>query len=124
MTESGWAGTANHRTVPGGYPHAYSSYFAASWRYRRMLELLDGSDAISAEDHWRFMSDTKNTMAAALAPMIADALASQDDTRAMAEVLRRVERDYQLETEYGHGARTGPYVFVFGDIPDESGMSP
>ncbi len=85
--ERGWAGTANHRTVPGGYPYPYSSYFAASWRYRRMLELLDGPDALSAEDHWRFMSDTKNTMAAALAPVIADALADHDDTRAMAEVL-------------------------------------
>jgi penicillin amidase len=53
----GWAGTANHRTLPADYPFAYSTYFASSWRYRRMMELLDGPNAISAEDHWRFMRD-------------------------------------------------------------------
>jgi len=85
--QRGWAGTANHRTVPADYPYAYSTYFAASWRYRRMLELLDGADVISAEDHWRFMWDTKNTMAAELAPIMASALAADEQTRVMADVL-------------------------------------
>ncbi len=84
----GWAGTANQRTLPAGYPYRYSSYFSASWRYRRMLELLDGPAVLSAEDHWRFLWDTKNTMAEALAPAMASALAAHDDTRAMADVLR------------------------------------
>jgi len=83
----GWAGTANHRTLPADYPYAYSTYFAASWRYRRMLELLDGPAPISAEDHWRFLWDAKNTMAAKLAPVMARALAAHTDTRDMAELL-------------------------------------
>ncbi|MFQ5634447.1 MAG: penicillin acylase family protein [Gammaproteobacteria bacterium] len=86
--ESGWAGTANHRTLPADYPYAYSTYFASSWRYRRMIELLDGPAVISAEDHWRFLWDTRNTMAAELAPVMADALATHDDTAAMADALR------------------------------------
>ncbi len=48
----GWVGNANHRTVPADYPFAYSTYFAASWRYRRMLELLDQPGLLGAEDHW------------------------------------------------------------------------
>jgi penicillin amidase len=84
----GWLGTANHRTLPADYPYAYSTYFAASWRYRRMKELLDRPGTISAADHWRYLWDTKNTMAAELAPVMAAALASHDDTSAMAEVLR------------------------------------
>ena len=84
----GWAGTANHRTLPAGYPYQYSTYFSASWRYRRMVELLDGTAALSAEDHWHFLWDTKNTMAEALAPVMAAALAAHDDTKAMADVLR------------------------------------
>ncbi|MDH3510302.1 MAG: penicillin acylase family protein [Gammaproteobacteria bacterium] len=86
--QRGWAGTANHRTLPADYPFAYSTYFASSWRYRRMMELLDGPNAISAEDHWRFMRDSKNTMAAKLAPIMAEALATDDDTREMADLLR------------------------------------
>lgn len=84
----GWAGTANHRTLPADYPFTYSTYFASSWRYRRIMELLDGTGSISAEDHWRFVWDSKNTMAAQLAPIMADALATDDATREMGEVLR------------------------------------
>ncbi len=84
----GWVGNANHRILPADYPYAYSSYFSASWRYRRMLELLDGPGKLSADDHWRFLWDTKNTMAEQLAPLMVSALAARDDTREMAEILR------------------------------------
>ncbi len=70
----GWLGNANHRTLPGDYPFAYSTYFAASWRYRRIQELLDGVEPLAPEDHWQFMRDTKNLMAAELAPLMAAAL--------------------------------------------------
>jgi len=53
-----------------------------------MKELLDGSDQIGAEDHWRFLWDTKNTMAAELVPIMVAALAAHDDTRQMADLLR------------------------------------
>jgi penicillin amidase len=86
--QSGWTGTANHRTLPADYPFAYSTYFASSWRYRRMKELLDGTERIGAEEHWDFLWDTKNTMAAELAPIMAEALSAHDDTREMADVLR------------------------------------
>ncbi len=82
----GWLGTANHRTLPADYPYAYSTYFASSWRYRRMKELLDHG-VFSATDHWNFMWDTKNTMAAELVPAMAAALSAHDDTRTMGEIL-------------------------------------
>jgi penicillin amidase len=84
----GWAGNANHRVLPGGYPYAYSTYFAASWRYRRIVELLDRAGPVAAEQHWRFMWDTRNVMAAQMVPAMVAALADREDTGAMAEVLR------------------------------------
>lgn len=84
----GWVGNANHRTLPAGYPYDYSTYFAASWRYRRMIELLDGTEALSAADHWRFQRDDRNVMAAAVAPLMAQALLRQPDTRTLGEILR------------------------------------
>ncbi len=86
--QRGWLGNGNHRTLPADYPYAYSTYFAASWRYRRIIELLDGPGEINAEDHWRFLWDTKNMMAVELAPVMGAALAAHDDTRAMADMLR------------------------------------
>jgi penicillin amidase len=83
----GWVGNANHRTVPGDYPPNYSTYFAASWRYRRMLELLDGPDTLSAGDHWAYMRDTKNLMAARVAPLMSTALKARPDTLELGELL-------------------------------------
>ena len=84
----GWVGTANHRMLPADYPYAYSTYFAASWRYRRIMELLDPPGRHSAEDHWHFLWDTKNLMAAAVVPTMAAALAAHEDTRDLAALLR------------------------------------
>jgi len=83
----GWTGTANHRTLPADYPYNYSTYFAASWRYRRMRELLGGPAVLSAEDHWRFLWDVRNTMASRLTPIMAAALAGHEDTADMADIL-------------------------------------
>jgi len=68
--ERGWTGTANHDTRPGGYPYTYSTYFSPSYRYRRLAQLLDSNDAVSAEDHWRYMHDVKNLQAAGMAPLL------------------------------------------------------
>jgi len=85
--ERGWTGNANHRYVPGGYPYYYQSYAAASWRYRRMLELLDGSGQVSPEDNWVFMQDVENLMAVRIAPIMIDALRADAETKDMAEIL-------------------------------------
>lgn len=37
----GWVGSCNHKTVPHDYPYYYSSYFAPTYRYSRLRELLD-----------------------------------------------------------------------------------
>ncbi len=85
--ERGWVGNANHRTVPRDYPYAYSTYFAASWRYRRMLELLDGDQPLTPADHWAFMRDTKNMLAVQVAPLMSAALVASPDTRQLGALL-------------------------------------
>jgi len=83
----GWVGNANHRTVAGDYTAPYSTYFAASWRYRRMLELLDGGQQLAAGDHWAYMRDTKNLMAVRVAPLMSAALKARPDTFELGELL-------------------------------------
>ncbi|MEO1082202.1 MAG: penicillin acylase family protein [Pseudomonadota bacterium] len=72
----GWTGTANHDTRPTGYPYTYSTYFSPSYRYRRLVELLDGNDAVSVDDHWAYMHDVKNLQAARMAPQLVPILRS------------------------------------------------
>jgi penicillin amidase len=93
----GWVGNANHRTVPGNYPYAYSTDLAASWRYRRMRELLDGDGVLEPAQHWAFMRDVKNVMAAQVAPLMSQALRADADTQALAGILARWDHQDQPE---------------------------
>jgi len=83
----GWLGTCNHATVGKDYPYYYSSHLSPSYRYRRLIELLDRPGRKSAEDHWRFQRDTVNLMAGKIAPLMIKALGNHPDTKGLAEIL-------------------------------------
>lgn len=85
--EKGWVGTANHTTITGDYPYYFSSYFAPSWRYRRLKELLASSDTFTMEDHWQFQRDTRNLMAERTVPIMVEALQRDAETSYLAEIL-------------------------------------
>ena len=88
----GWVGNANHRTVPGEFEGVWSSYSAPSWRYRRMLELFDNDQVLTAEDHWAAIVDTRNTFARAITPILIHSLENDPDSQAATNILR--EWDY------------------------------
>jgi len=83
----GWVGTCNHNTVPCDYPYYYTSHTSPSYRYRRLIELLDTPGKKSAEDHWRFQRDAVNLMARQIAPIMAKALISHPETKDMGQIL-------------------------------------
>ena len=85
--EKGWIGTCNHKTVTADYPYYYSSQFSASYRYRRLKQLMQPVVRLGAEDHYRFQRDTLNLMAERLAPVIAANLKIRDDTRELGTIL-------------------------------------
>ncbi|MDE0245089.1 MAG: penicillin acylase family protein [Gammaproteobacteria bacterium] len=86
--ERGWVGNANHRIVSGDFDGLWSSYSAPSWRYRRMLEILDNDRVLAAEDHWAAILDTRNTYAADITPILLDSLEGDSDSQAAAKMLR------------------------------------
>lgn len=83
-----WLGTCNHKTVPGDYPYYISSRFAPSYRYERLMELMEGRDKLTVDDHWDFQRDKKNPMAEKILPVMAESLAGKKETKDMAEILR------------------------------------
>ena len=70
----GWVGTANNDTRTDDYPYYYSSGFAPSFRYQRIVELIEGTPQTSPEDHRNFMLDIKNLQAEAFMPNVLAAL--------------------------------------------------
>ncbi len=87
--ERGWLGTANHYTVAPDYPYYFSNFAAPSYRYRRLKQRIDASaGAMSVDEHWSIQRDTKNLMAEVLTGVFIEALAADEDTRILADVLR------------------------------------
>ena len=95
--EKDWVGTANHRIVPGNYPHEFSKIFAVSWRYRRIKEFMESKKQVSVEDHWDLINDIKNPMAERIAGLFISALRSKPEHAHLADILDRW--DYRDSSE-------------------------
>jgi len=95
-----WIGTCNHKTVASDYPFYYSSYFAPSYRYERLKQLMEAKKPLGLDDMWQFQRDTKNMMAERITPVMAEILSKNQATEDLARIL---------------GA------WAFNDDPDEAG---
>ena len=85
--ERGWLGTCNHLTVGRDYPYHYTTHVSPTYRYRRLIELLDAPGKKSVDDHWTFQRDALNLMAKTIAPVMSRALLSHQDTQQMGQML-------------------------------------
>jgi penicillin amidase len=93
----GWLGTCNHNTVGKDYPYYYSSHLSPSYRYRRLIQLMEAPGKKLAEDHWQFQRDSMNLMAKEIAPIMAAALRDHQDTNELGEILSKW--DYRDHTD-------------------------
>lgn len=66
----GWVGTANHDTRPAGYGFEYSSYFAPSYRYRRIGQVLGAAHGMTTADQAALMTDPTNLQATRFLPAV------------------------------------------------------
>jgi penicillin amidase len=83
----GWVGTANHDTRPDDYPYEYSSYFAASDRIGRMIEVLDQARSMGTADQIALLNDVKNLQALRLKPHLVAALRDDPTHADLARIL-------------------------------------
>lgn len=93
-----WLATANNDTRPDGYPFAYSSYFASSYRIRRIGEVLSQGKGMRTEDQRALMVDTRNLQAPRLLPTLVAALQADAATADAARILATWDgRDEQAQ---------------------------
>lgn len=104
--QRGWLGTANHYTIDSNYPYYYSDFASPSYRYRRlkqrMDERLESGRQVSIDDHWSIQRDTKNLMSQSVVPKLVAALATDDRTAGLADVLR----EWDFHDDIDHSAPT------------------
>jgi penicillin amidase len=94
----GWLGTCNHTTITKSYPYYMSSYFAPYYRYARLKEILDSVEKTTAEDHWKYQRDYKNTLAQKMAAVLAEWDFLDDKEKAAPAVFQSVLREFALQT--------------------------
>jgi len=82
-----WIGTANNDTRPDGYPYEYSSYFASSYRIRRIGQVLSRGKGMRTSDQLALMLDTQNLQAPQLVPALVAALQGDAATAGVARIL-------------------------------------
>ncbi|WP_020589648.1 penicillin acylase family protein [Desulfobacter curvatus] len=99
-----WVGTCNNKTVDTGFPHYYSSYFAPSFRYARLKELMAGKAEQTPLDMWQYQRDTGNIMARRIAPIMARIILANENTRDLGRIL--ADWDFKDDPE-----KAGPLVF-------------
>lgn len=86
--DKNWLATCNHKTISSDYPYYYSSFFAPSYRYRRITELLSAPGKKTVDDLWSYQRDMKNLMAQHIAPIMAQSLLQYEDTKALGHILK------------------------------------
>ena len=101
--DKGWVGSANHRVTEYDYPYAYSTHFSGTWRYRRLMELMD-KDTLSVDDHWAANLDIKNLLAQRLRPAMIEVFSAEPALQPMAVLLE----DWDL---MDHHEQSAPLVF-------------
>lgn len=72
-----WVGSANNDNRPDGYAFDYSSYFASSYRIRRIAQVLEQGKGMRSAEQSALMMDAHNLQAARVKPALVAAL--QDD---------------------------------------------
>ncbi len=85
--EKNWLATCNQKTIAHDYPYYYSSYFAPSYRYRRISELMTAPGKKSVDDLWSYQRDFKNLMAERISPIMAKSLLKYEDTKDLGKIL-------------------------------------
>ena len=99
-----WIGTCNNKTVDSGFPYYYSSFFAPSFRYVRLKELMGGKAGQTPLDMWHYQRDTGNVMARRIAPIMARILLADPDTKDLGQIL--ADWNFKDDPE-----KAGPLIF-------------
>ncbi len=102
--EKNWVGTCNNKTVDSGFPYYYSSYFAPSFRYERLKELMAEKAEQTLLDMWQYQRDTGNAMARRIAPVMAQTLLEDPTTKDLGQIL--ADWDFKDDPD-----KAGPLVF-------------
>lgn len=93
--EKGWVASANHCTVPEGWPHRIGHDFTPPFRINRIVERLTEKDKLSSEDLQDMHKDVLSLPAREIVPHIRAVVAEDSEAKLAQDLLK--DWDYRLE---------------------------
>lgn len=102
----GWIRSANNRTAPDDYPYPLSGTWATGHRARRVREMLEEKEKLSAKDFARMQMDTKSMRAVEGVPHLLDILSLVSDERMQQAASLLKTWDYYMKPD-----STGAAIF-------------
>lgn len=94
---SGFVATANHNTLPPGYPHAIGYEWSPAFRIRRVRELLEAKPRVGLADMRSMQQDVLSLPARDLVPLLHDLDTDNPRLKALRDLL--TGWDYRLQEE-------------------------
>lgn len=85
--EEGFIATANNKIVSDDYPYYITDFWAQPYRYERIVELLEASDALTAEDMQAIQMDTVNLYAKEFLPYFIKSIEKLDEEKQYEDIL-------------------------------------
>ena len=105
--ESGYIATANNDILGEEYPYHITNYWAPSYRYERIVELLESADNLKLGDMQGIQSDKKNLRAESLLPSILTTIKDRDTEGKYQDIITLLE-EWEL---YDNKDAAAPLVF-------------
>ncbi|MEK4247285.1 penicillin acylase family protein [Psychrobacillus sp. FSL K6-2684] len=105
--EKGFIATANNEVVDDSYPYHITDFWAQSYRYERIAEVLEGKDDVTKEDMMDLQMDQENLYAREFLASMVESVEKQDSNEQYKDVLVMLKNWDQVDDK----DQSAPLVF-------------
>ena len=119
--ERGYIVTCNHRIVSDDYPHFLGAVWMNGYRARRIVEVFDAKDKISAEDHANLHLDFTSLSGADFVQRLAGLASPNADVSLALELLRQWDGVLSPDSSAGSVFKVTMYHLVRGVLESALG---
>lgn len=124
--QEGFLATANNQVIDDDYPYHITDFWAQSYRYERIAEVLDEKDDLTAEDMMALQMDQHNLQARRFLPQMLDALEGSEVATDNEELWQSLRAWNQIDSKdlaepliFNKWIRKLPDVLFKEEIPED-----
>lgn len=124
--DEGFVATANNQVIDENYPYHITDFWAQSYRYERIAEVLEDNDELTVDDMMALQMDQHNLQARRFLPQMLDALEGSELSTDYAELFESLRAWNQIDQKdlaepliFNKWIRKLPDVLFAEEIPED-----